>query len=55
MKSVIGIIAAIIFAASNGPLSKNLYQQVRVESLKKVDQGLGSLTNFTVKLTSAKL
>lgn len=52
MKSVLGIIAAIIFVAASDPISKNLYHQVKVESLKKVDQGLGSLTKFTVKLTS---
>lgn len=50
MKSVFGIIAAIIFVAASGPISKILYQQVRVESLKKVDNGLGSLIKFSNKL-----
>ncbi len=51
MKSVVSLIATIILVAMSAPISKNLYQQVRVESFKQVDQGLGSLTNFTVKLT----
>jgi len=52
MKSVLSLIAGIIFLATSGPISKNLYKQIRVESFKKVDQGLGSLSKFTVELTS---
>lgn len=51
MKSVLGLITGIVIVATSGPISKNLHNQVKVESLKKVDQGLGSLTKFTVKLT----
>ena len=50
MKSVVSIIAAIIFVVASGHIPKNLYKQVRVESLKKVDQGLSSLSVFTIKL-----
>lgn len=52
MKSVLGLIAAIIFVTTSGPVSKNLYHQVRVESLKKVNEGLGSLSNFVNKLNN---
>ncbi len=52
MKSVLSLIAAITFLATSGPASKILYHQVRVESLKKVDQGLGSLSDFTKRLNN---
>lgn len=50
MKSVLGLITAIVIVATSNPISKNLYHQVRIESLKKVDQGLGSLSIFSMKL-----
>lgn len=55
MKSVLGFITAIVIVATSSPISKNLYHQVKVDSLKKVDQGLGSLSDFTEKLTTNEL
>lgn len=51
MKNVLALITAFVIVATSGPISENLHHKVRIESLKKVNQGLGSLAKFTVKLT----
>jgi hypothetical protein len=43
MKSVLNLIAAIIFVDTSSVISTNIFQQVKEESIKKVDQGLGSI------------
>ena len=55
MNSVLSLIAAIILVTTGSVVYKNIYQQIRVESLKKVDQGLGSLSDFTEKLATNEL
>jgi hypothetical protein len=54
MKSVLSLITTIIFVTTSSIVSKSLYQQIKVESLEKVDQGLGSLSNFAKNLTKGQ-
>jgi hypothetical protein len=46
MKSVLGFTVSMIILVFCEQLSKKLYLQVNVESLRKVDQGLGPYQAF---------
>jgi hypothetical protein len=52
MRAIIDIFLAIIFSVVIGSASMKLInKQIKRESLIKVQKGLGSLENFTAKMT----
>lgn len=50
MKAVAEIVAAIILLASGSYIAPSLIKEFRVETIKKLDQGLPPLQGFTRKL-----
>ena len=52
MKTVAEIVVATILLASGVLFTPDLVEQLKVEAIQKIDQGLPSLKKFTNKLTN---
>tara|TARA_Y100000768_G_scaffold70167_1_gene49418 strand:- start:238 stop:426 length:189 start_codon:yes stop_codon:yes gene_type:complete len=52
MRAVLEIALAIIFSLSSISFGKNIYQEIKKESLLKVQSGLSPLESFTKRMTS---
>jgi len=51
MKAILDIFLAVIFSIGIGGFGHNIYQEIKKESLIKIQKGLPSLSEFTQKLT----
>lgn len=52
MKAIAEIVAAIILLVSGSYIAPSLIKEFKVETIKKLDQGLPPLQGFTKKLIS---
>ena len=52
MKIVAEIVVAIVLLVSGSYIAPNFVKEFKIETIKKLDQGLPALQNFTSKLTN---
>jgi len=52
MKAIFDILLSLIFTIGLGSFSADVYQEIKKESLLKVQGGLSSLESFTQKFTA---